>query len=159
MGDFSYWNVASGDVWIDYAITEGDYAALLWGEMDEVILERTIDIGIPLGVISFDYRGDGAASVKINGVQYELITDKEIHTFTATITSSGSFLLQFIVPSGDSLLVIDNCGVYRGCLMGYLCGNGICDPGEEGWCPDCGPICGNGICEPGEQGWCSDCPF
>ena len=61
------------------------------------------------------------------------------------------------------------------------CGNGICEPGEEGCldCPECipgtceraefdydiqecvieqiSPCCGNGICESGEEG-CPDCP-
>jgi len=41
----------------------------------------------------------------------------------------------------------------------WSCGNGLCEPGEEGWCPDCPPepICGDGICDSGEEGWCEDC--
>ena len=40
-----------------------------------------------------------------------------------------------------------------------FCGDGVCDPGEQGWCEDCGPLtCGDGVCDPGEEGWCGDCP-
>jgi hypothetical protein len=54
-----------------------------------------------------------------------------------------------------------------------VCGNGVCEPGENqaNCCADCGcpgilgclgnvcrPICGNGVCEPGEPGnCCADC--
>lgn len=40
------------------------------------------------------------------------------------------------------------------------CGDGTCSAGEDhGSCPaDCGPVCGDGICEVSEHGWCnSDC--
>ncbi|MFH1056031.1 MAG: CARDB domain-containing protein [Candidatus Altiarchaeota archaeon] len=58
----------------------------------------------------------------------------------------------------------DDCGgsVYR-----TVCGNGVCERGEEGVCTrDCGggsggaglTVCGNGVCERGEEGVCSrDC--
>lgn len=64
-----------------------------------------------------------------------------------------------------------------------FCGDGVCNPGEQGWCSDCNPpttwcgdgicngnetlsscledckylTCGNGLCEFHEFGWCADC--
>jgi len=42
---------------------------------------------------------------------------------------------------------------------GPMCGNGICEPGEEGWCPDCQMGCNyNGYCDPWENpSTCPDC--
>ncbi len=36
------------------------------------------------------------------------------------------------------------------------CGDGVCDPGEEGSCPEDCPVCGDGVCSPAENG--QNCP-
>lgn len=55
----------------------------------------------------------------------------------------------------------DGCGTPIDCgpCGGGCNANGSCDAGEDSnSCPaDCGPVCGNSVCEAGEQGNCADC--
>lgn len=62
---------------------------------------------------------------------------------------------DFLCDLGEELSCPEDCGAVG------VCGDFVCDPGEELSCPeDCGggPICGDGVCDPGEQEFCTlDC--
>lgn len=161
MGDFSYWDI-NGDVWIDSSLTEGSYAASLFdGYGRTSSLSRVISLPDANGyTISFDYfrNGSGSAYVLINGQQYPLISDEQVHTFTQNVNGVNSFTLQIIAPGGSyAYVIIDNFVVVNCPNCQVICGDGICDPGEETTCSECW-VCGNGRCDPGEEETgCSDC--
>ena len=63
-----------------------------------------------------------------------------------------------VCEAGENNTCPNDCGG-----GGAICGNGICEAGEAATCPsDCGgggdPVCGNGVCEAGETTSCpADC--
>jgi pimeloyl-ACP methyl ester carboxylesterase len=76
------------------------------------------------------------------------------HTFKWSYTKDGS------VSSGSDCAWIDDIVIFwcDDCPPEPVCGDGICEPGEEGWCPDCAMGCNfNGICDPWEGPDCPDC--
>jgi hypothetical protein len=62
-------------------------------------------------------------------------------------------------PAGE-YCVEEPAGTGRAsCQPVAKCGNGICEPGEPGNCPqDCSPTCGNGVCNTGDGENCHKCP-
>ena len=67
-------------------------------------------------------------------------------------------------PAGTAESSVDcaasdmTCGV-QGCVATDVCGNGLCEQGEDASCPqDCAATCGNDVCENGEPSACpQDC--
>lgn len=77
------------------------------------------------------------------------------HTFKWSYTKDGS------VNTGSDCAWVDDIEIFwcDNCGGVPFCGDGTCDPGEEGWCVDCGGgQCNfNGMCEPWEDMMCPDC--
>lgn len=102
-------------------------------------------------------RGGGWYDVKI----FCGVSERNHHGINAV-----SYGIGFRVVRSESSLVCGNgiCdlgeeGRCPDCSIEPSCGDGRCDLWEEDWCPDCSieASCGDGRCDPGEEGWCPDC--